>query len=104
MLFKEVEGKEIVDKNGQRVGFVEDIVFTTTGKVTHIIGTPKGIFGKMTIGQLNIQFEDVAAIDKVLMLNKSHEQLLGGEERKREMPAPPKPPEHAGRVLLKKKK
>lgn len=100
MLFKELEGKEIIDKNGERLGFVRDIVFTTTGKITHLIAMPKGIITKMTIGQLNIQFEDVEAIDDIVMLNKTKAQLHGKEEVKQQPKIETKQPK---RVLLKKK-
>ena len=101
MLFKEIEGMEIIDKNGERVGFVHDIVFTTTGRITHLIGMPKGIISKMRMGQLNLQFEDVAAIEDVVMMNKTEAQLLGKVEAE---PTPkPKKKEKPRRVLLKKK-
>ena len=101
MLFKELDGMEIIDKNGEKVGFVQDIVFTTTGKITHLIGMPKGILTKMKMGQLNIQFEDIAAIEDVIMLNKSEAQLMGKpvEEKKPE----PKKEERPIRTLLQKK-
>lgn len=103
MLFKDIEGKEILDKNGQRIGYVQDFVFTTAGRITHIIGAPKGFLLKVTVGQLNIQFEDIAAIDKLVVLNKSKEQLLGKEEPRREPPKEEKKEERP-RILLKKKK
>ena len=99
MLFKEIDGMEIIDKNGERVGFVKDLVFTTTGRVTHIIAMPKGVLSRISMGQLNIQFEDVAAMEDVIMLNKSEAQLLG---RKPEKPPAPKKGIPA-KVLLKKK-
>ena len=102
MLFKELDGMEIIDKNGERVGFVQDIVFTTTGRITHVIAMPKGILSKMKLGQLNIQFEDIAAIEDVLMLNKSEAQLAGKKEIKAEEPKPEKE-EKPLRTLLKKK-
>ena len=100
MLFKEIDGMEIIDKNGERVGFVKDLVFTTTGRITHIIAMPKGVLGRIARGQLNIQFEDVAAIEDVIMLNKSEAQLFGTKPK----PVPPAPKEKApAKVLLKKK-
>lgn len=100
MLFKELDGMEIIDKNGERIGFVQDIVFTTTGRITHLIAMPKGIISKMTMGQLNIQFEDIAAIEDVIMLNKTETQLIGKEEVKTPKPKKVEKPQ---KVLLKKK-
>ena len=100
MLFKEIDGMEIIDKNGERVGFVQDIVFTTTGRITHVIAMPKGIISRLSMGQLNIQFEDIAAIEDVIMLNKSEAQLLG--KKPKEKPPAPKEKKPA-KVLLKKK-
>ncbi|MFC2174681.1 PRC-barrel domain-containing protein [archaeon] len=107
MLFKELEGKEIIDSHGERVGFVYDLVFTTKGRITHIIAMPKGMLTKMKLGQLNIQFEDVEAIEDVIMLNKSEDQLLGKEVA----PSPAigetklvEPPARPRRLLLKRKK
>ena len=102
MLFKELDGMEIIDKNGERVGFVQDIVFTTTGRVTHLIGMPKGILSKMRMGQLNIQFEDIEAIDDVIMLNKTEAQLTGKDIVKERKPEPKKETKPI-RTLLKKK-
>ena len=68
MLFKEIEGMEIIDKNGERVGFVHDIVFTTTGRITHLIAMPKGIISKVTMGQLNLQFEMLTLLRKLQTL------------------------------------
>ncbi len=100
MLFKEIDGMEIIDKNGERVGFVQDIVFTTTGRITHIIAMPKGMISRIARGQLNIQFEDVAAMEDVIMLNKSEAQLFG----KAPEPAPPAPAAgKPAKVLLKRK-
>jgi len=107
MLFKELEGKEIIDVNGERIGFVKDIVFTTTGRVTHIIGMPKGVINKMKMGQLNIQFEDVASIEDVMMLNKSEDALLGRTRAPEPEPTEAKAekaPIRPKRLLLKKKK
>jgi len=99
MLFKEIDGMEIIDRNGERIGFVQDLVFTTTGRITHIIAMPKGIISRIAMGQLNIQFEDVAAIEDVIMLNKSEAQLFG---KKPEKPPEPKA-EKPAKVLLKKR-
>ncbi|MCK4328076.1 MAG: PRC-barrel domain-containing protein [Candidatus Diapherotrites archaeon] len=108
MLFKELEGKEIIDRHGERVGFLHDVVFTTKGRITHLIAMPKGVLTKMKMGQLNIQFEDVGAIEDVIMLNKSEDEILGRtsatapaakEPEREEAQAPAKP----RRVLLKRK-
>ena len=101
MLFKEIEGREIIDKNGERVGFVKDLVFTSRGQVTHIIATPKGIIHKLAKGQLNIQMEDVEAIEDVIMLNKTENQVLGVKEKVAVVPKPP--PLKPKKILLKKK-
>ncbi len=103
MLFKELDGKEIIDKHGERLGFVQDIVFTTKGRITHLIGMPKGIVSKMTMGQLNVQFEDIEAIEDVIMLNKSEAQLLGKEETPEVKQEKSQLKKKLGRVLLKKK-
>lgn len=106
MLFKELEGKEIIDCHGEKLGYLHDVVFTTKGRVTHLIAMPRGVLTKMKMGQLNIQFEDVEAIEDVIMLNKSEDEILG----RKSAPAPaaeqaeaPSAPVKKRRVLLKKK-
>ena len=113
MLFRELVGREIIDRNGERLGFVRDLVFTSTGRVTHIIAMPRGIVSKLTIGQINVQFEDIAAIEDVIMLNKTENQILGRDVMRPKHEAEPAHHEIARpvitntrpkRILLKKKK
>lgn len=79
MLAKEVIGKEIIDREGNKIGVVEDIVFTAKGRVTHIIALPIGILRAIK-PNINIQFEDVESIEDVVFLKKTKEEL---KERKK---------------------
>ncbi|MBN3037172.1 MAG: PRC-barrel domain-containing protein [Candidatus Diapherotrites archaeon] len=75
MLLKELIGMEIIDKAGETVGLVEDFMIDEKGKVTHLIVLPKGIVSKMTRSKLNVEWSDINAIEDVVMLKKSEEQL-----------------------------
>lgn len=69
MFFKELQGKEVIDSSGEKVGFIDDIVFNETGQVTHLIALPSGIINKMKGGTITIQFDDVSSIEDVVFLN-----------------------------------
>lgn len=74
---KELRGKEIIDKNGNTVGLVEDIELTDKGRVTRVIAMPKGIVSKLTREKMHIQIEDIETISKLVMLNKTEEEIKG---------------------------
>ncbi|MCD6522725.1 MAG: PRC-barrel domain-containing protein [Candidatus Diapherotrites archaeon] len=74
MLAKDVIGKEIIDRDGNKIGVVDDIVFTGKGKVTHIIALPVGIIRALK-PNIHIQFEDIESIEDVVFLKKTEEEL-----------------------------
>jgi sporulation protein YlmC with PRC-barrel domain len=78
MRFREqLYGKEIIDKEGNTIGVVEDLELSKTGKVTHIIALPKGIVSKLTRKKMDIKFDDIQALSHVVVLGKSEEEVKG---------------------------
>ena len=78
MLFrKELQGKEIIDRDGNTIGLVEDIDLTDKGRVTRIVAIPKGIVSKITRNKLHIGIDDIETVSHLVMLNKSEEELRG---------------------------
>ncbi|MCD4739735.1 PRC-barrel domain-containing protein [archaeon] len=74
---KELRGKEVIDREGNTIGLVEDLDISESGRVTRIIALPKGIVNKITRKRLNIGIEDVETVSHLIMLNKTEEELKG---------------------------
>jgi len=78
MLFKkELEGREIIDRDGTTIGVVEDLELSRTGKIERIVVLPKGLISRMKKERVEINFEDVQAFSNVVLLKKSKEELRG---------------------------
>jgi sporulation protein YlmC with PRC-barrel domain len=78
MLFrKELQGKEIVDKEGKTVGLVDDLDLTERGRVTRLIATPKGIVNRITRNKLHIGIDDISMVSNLVLLNKTEDELKG---------------------------
>lgn len=78
MLFrKELQGKEIIDREGKTVGLIEDVDLTEKGRVTKIVALPKGIVNRITKRKLHIGIEDIEMVSHLVMLNKTEEELRG---------------------------
>ena len=78
MMFKDILGREVIGKNGNRVGIVDDFVFTEKGKVTHLVVLPTGIV-KALKPKLNIQFGDIDSIQDVVFLGVTEDEAKGTE-------------------------
>jgi len=74
---EELYGKEIIDKDGNTIGVVEDVELSKQGRVTHVIALPRGIVSRLTRQKLDIKFEDIQALSQVVILNKNEEELRG---------------------------
>lgn len=78
MLFrKELQGKEIVDKEGKTIGLVDDLDLTEKGRVTRLIATPKGIVNRITRNSIHIGIDDISMVSNLVLLNKTEEELKG---------------------------
>ncbi len=75
MLFSKLEGMEVIDKNGERVGLVKDIDFDTKGKIKFIITTPAGILGKVVNLEIKIPFKLVTSIGDVIYVDATLDEL-----------------------------
>ncbi len=75
MLFSEIIGKEIIDKNGERVGILDDIDFDQKGKIKSLVAKPAGILGRVVNLKVKIPFKLVSSIGDVIYVNATLEEL-----------------------------
>ncbi len=75
MLFSELEGKEIIDKNGDRIGLLSDVEFDEKGKVKFIIASPPGVLGKVVNLRLKIPIKLVDSFKDVIFVNTTIDEL-----------------------------
>ncbi|GEM_PF-4550997 len=75
MLFSEMEGVEIIDKNGDRIGLLSDIDFDEKGKVKFLIASPPGVLGKVINLRVKIPFKLVESMKDVIFVNTTLEEL-----------------------------
>ncbi len=75
MLFSEMKGKEVIDKDGERVGLVEDLDVDSKGKVKSIVVSPAGILGKVANLKISVPFKLVSSIGDVVYVESTLEEL-----------------------------
>ena len=78
MLFKrDLEGKEIIDKDGNTIGLIEDLDITEKGHVQRVVAIPTGIVNRITRKKMEIHIDDIETISKLVLLKKTEEELKG---------------------------
>ncbi len=75
MLFSEMKGMEVIDKNGERIGLVEDIDFDPKGKIKFLITIPAGVLGKVVNLRVKVPFKLVSSIGDVIYVDATLEEL-----------------------------
>lgn len=113
MLFKkELEGKEIIDKDGNTIGLVEDVDISEKGRIKKVVALPTGIVSRITRKRMDIHIDDIETVSKFVLLNKTEDEVKGiyrcnkcdetfESEEKRKIH---KAKEHAKKKPAKKKK
>lgn len=82
MFTEEVKGKEVIDKDGNAIGLVKDLMITRTGRVTHLVLTPAGLIEKVKGKEYLVEFQYVGAIEDVVILTETKEKI---DEEKEEL-------------------
>ncbi len=82
MFTEEIKGKEVIDKDGNAIGIVKDLMITRIGRVTHLVLTPAGLIEKIKGKEYLIEFQYVGAIEDVVMLTETNEEI---DEEKKEL-------------------
>ncbi len=75
MLFSDIEGMEVIDKNGERVGIVKDLDFDNKGKIRFIVVIPAGILGKVVNLRIKVPYKLVTSIGDVIYVDTTVEEL-----------------------------
>lgn len=83
MLFKkELLGKEIIDRDGNTLGVVEDVDINKKGQVKKFIIVPKGVIRILTRERKEIRMEDIANISEVIVLKKATDEPVKRTRKK----------------------
>jgi sporulation protein YlmC with PRC-barrel domain len=74
MMVKALLGKEVLDRNGNVTGWVEDFVFDDKNRLTHVVVKPKSLVGPLK-PMMNVHVDDVGAFTSIVMLKKTKEEM-----------------------------